>query len=204
MPHLRRASRLIALLFCVSCKSFDPGLLNPTAVTLSPKLPALENHVRDELDEVTVVIGPDGDGSVVATRSRDVATLFERETREALTAPYGDKKGFLELKVTPLTTRGSAWLLVSGLTLFIPNAVGMPLSAWRTTVSTQLDVLDSQRRLVATYRAEGEAKAVWGLFSATNYAEPGRVVYLQAVRQCLEQIKTKMQPDLARLQSQLQ
>ncbi|MDF7815904.1 hypothetical protein [Hymenobacter sp. YC55] len=203
MPLLLRPSCLFALLFfCVSCKSFDPGLLNPTAVTLSPKLPALENHVRDELDEVTVVIGPGG--SVVATSSRDVATLFERETREALTAPYGDKKGFLELKVTPLTTRGSAWFLVSGLTLFIPNAVGMPLAAWKTTVSTQLDVLDSQRRLVATYRAEGEAKAVWGLFSATNYAEPGRVVYLQAVRQCLEQIKTKMQPDLARLQSQLQ
>ncbi|WP_375438253.1 hypothetical protein [uncultured Hymenobacter sp.] len=160
----------------------------------------MEDRVRDEV-ELTVVIVP-GE-SVVTTRSRDVATLFERETREAITAPYGDKRGFLELKVTPIQTRGSAWPLVSGLTLFIPNVVGMPLSAWRTTVSTQLDVLDSQRRLVATYRAEGEAKAVWGLFSATNYTEPGRVVYLQAVRQCLDQIKIKMQPDLARLQNQL-
>ncbi len=200
MPHVLRSVSLIALLFCASCKSFDPNLLNPTAVVLSPKLPAMEDRVRDEV-ELTVVIVP-GE-SVVTTRSRDVATLFERETREAITAPYGDKRGFLELKVTPIQTRGSAWPLVSGLTLFIPNVVGMPLSAWRTTVSTQLDVLDSQRRLVATYRAEGEAKAVWGLFSATNYTEPGRVVYLQAVRQCLDQIKIKMQPDLARLQNQL-
>jgi hypothetical protein len=190
------------LLFCASCKAFDPTLLNPTAVVLSPKLPALENRVRDEVEEVTVLMVPGG--SLVTTpRSRDVATLFERETREAITAPYGDKKGFLELKVTPITTRGLGWLLLSGVTLFLPNLVGMPLSAWRTTVSTQLDVLDSQRRLVATYRAEGEAKAVWSLFSRTNYTEPGRVVYLQAVRQCLDQIKTTMQPDLARLQRQL-
>lgn len=202
MPHLRRASFLLVLLCCASCKAFDPNLLNPTAVVLSPKLPALENRVREELEEVAVMLGPGG-SVVTTTRSRDVATFFERETREALTEPYGDKKGFLELKVTPLTTRGSGWLLLSGVTLFLPNLVGMPLAAWTTTVSTQLDVLDSQRRLVATYRAEGEARAVWSIFSRTNYSEPDRVVYLQAVRQCLEQIKTTMQPDLARLQRQL-
>lgn len=200
MHYVPRWVSLLALCCFTSCRSFDPTLLNPTAVALTPKLPAMENRVEPEL---TVVVVPGG--TVVADRSRDVATLFERETREALTEPYGDKRGFLELKVTTIKTQsGLGWALLSGLTVFLPNVVGMPFSRWKITVSTQLDVLDRQRRLLATYRAAGEAKSVGGLYSATNYAEPARVVYLQAVRQSLEQIKTTMQPDLAHLQSQLQ
>lgn len=188
------------LLAFTSCKSFDPKLLNPTATTVSPKLPAMEGITSREL---TVVVTPGQ--AAVASGSRDLQTLFEREVRETLTNPYGDKKGVLELKVTTTRMRGGfGWAMASGFLLCIPNLFGMPFATPQLQVSTQLDVLDNQRRLLATYRADGEAKGVNSIYSSTSYADPGRVLYIQAVRQCLDQLKIKMQPDLERLHGQLQ
>ena len=194
-----RCIQIVVLIALSSCKAFDPKLLNPTPVTISPKLPAMENRVQSE---VTVVVAPGG--SAVAGGSRDLATLFEREVREVLTDPYGEKRGFLELKVTTTKTQiGIGWAVISGLFVFVPNLFGMPISTPKIAVTAQLDVLDNQHRLLSTYRADGEAKGRTALYSSTSYADPGRVLYVQAVRQCLEQIKTKMQPDIARLQTQL-
>ncbi|RYU80999.1 hypothetical protein [Hymenobacter persicinus] len=198
LPSLRCLG-LVTLTLLASCKSFDPKLLNPTSQTVSSKLPAMENRVQSE---ATVIVG--NGGAVVASGSRDVATFFEREVQEVLTEPYGTKRGYLELKVTTTKQRvGLGWAMLSGFTFCVPNLFGMPFATPQVSVTTQLDVLNGQRQLLATYRADAEAKSVTSIYSSTSYADPARVLYLQAVRQCLDQIKLKMSPDAERLRGQL-
>lgn len=185
-----------------SCRAFDPKLLEPTAGALTPKLPTATQAAQTDW---ILLIGAPGLGSAGPRGgSRDVNTLFEREVRETLTDPYGTPSCYLLLTTTIVSNRaGLGWAIASGATLGGLNLLGMPFSRSVIVVDTKLDVLDRQRRLVGSYRATAEAKALGSFFSSTNYGTPGRVVYLQAVRAGLVQIKPQLQADLPRVQAAL-
>lgn len=185
-----------------ACKSFDPRLLEPTPGVLTPRLPTATPAAQTDW---IIQLGAPGLGKAGPHGgSRDVNTLFEREVRETLTDPYGTPSCYLVLTSTIVSHRpGWGWALVSGATLGGLNLLGLPYSRTQMVVDVKLDVLDRQRRLVGSYRGQGEAKATGSLYSKTNYTAPGRVVYVQAVRAGLQQVKTNLQADLGRLQANL-
>ena len=97
------------LLFVGWCRFFDPALLNPTPETLPVRLPTLTPEVQSQRIALSL------DPQAVPT---DVRALFERETREVLTEPYGKPQGFLVLQTRRVTARaGLGYALVSGLTM---------------------------------------------------------------------------------------
>ena len=119
----------------------------------------------------------------------DVRALFERETREVLTEPYGKPPDFLVLQTRCVTARaGLGYALVSGLTMGGLNLFGFPWAKYQYVVDVQLEVRNLRRELVGTYRGQGPARATGGLSSSTNYAQPDQVLYLQCVRQGFDQL----------------
>ncbi|GAB2966406.1 hypothetical protein GCM10027048_40960 [Hymenobacter coalescens] len=193
---------LAAVSLLPACKSFDPRLLEPTPGVLTPRLPTATPAAQTDW---IIQLGAPGLGAAGPRGgSRDVNTLFEREVRETLTDPYGTPSCYLVLTTT-IVDKGSGWgwTVLSVATNGGLNLLGLPYSRTRMTVDVKLDVLDRQRRLVGSYRGQGQAKALGSLFSKTNYISPGRVVYVQAVRAGLQQVKTSLQADMARLQAGL-
>jgi hypothetical protein len=133
-----------------------------------------------------------------------VRTLFERQVREVLAEPYGTPRGFLVLHTRRVSARsGLGYALVSGATLGGLNLFGFPFARYQYVVDVQLEVLNARRELVGSYRGQGQAKALGSLYSKTNYAQPDRVLYLQCVRQGLDQILPQLQPEVARLRAAL-
>ena len=86
----------LGLLFVAGCRSFDPALLNPTTEILPIRLPTLTPEIQSRR------IAPSLDPQAVPT---DVRELFEHETREVLTEPYGNPPGFLVLQTRHVTAR---------------------------------------------------------------------------------------------------
>ena len=161
------------LLFVGWCRFFDPALLNPTAEILPIRLPTLTPEVQSQ--RIVLSLDP----QAVPT---DVRVLFERETREVLTEPYGKPPGFLVRQTRRATVRaGLRYALVSGLTMGGLNLFGFPWAKYQYMVNVQLEVPTS----------------------STNYAQPDRVLYLQCVRQGFNQLMPQLRTDVPWLQAAL-
>ena len=120
------------LLFIGGCWYFDPALLNPTAEILSIRLPTLTSKVQRQ--RIAFSLNPQA-------VPIDVCVMFDRETREALTEPYGKPPGFLVLQTWRVTARaGLGHALVPGLMLGGPNLFGFPWVKYQYVVDVQLGV----------------------------------------------------------------
>lgn len=190
--------KLLALgvLGLTGCRAFDPALLMPTATPLPVRLPPLTAEVNTSHLRLARV-----DSQAVAA---DLRTLFAGEVREVLTSPGGSPQG-----VAVLTTRrlrygeGAVYTYLSGLTFSTISLLGFPWGRYRCVVDVQLDILNNRRELLGTYYAQGKVKALRGVYTHNNYAQPARVLYLQCVRQGLEQIVLQIPAERAALQQQL-
>ncbi|SDX94800.1 hypothetical protein [Hymenobacter psychrophilus] len=185
----------LLLSWLTGCRAFDPNLLAPTPGTLVARLPTAAQEAHASW------ASPYPTSPWEAGRDRDLNHLFEREVRETLAEPFGEPRCFLLLTTNTLDERsGSGWFMASTMTLGLFNLLGLPYSRNRMLVETRLDVLDQDQNLVGSYRAQADAKALGSIFSPTNYAQSDRVVYLQAVRGGLSQIKAQLAADAPRLQ----
>ena len=181
------------------CKSFDPKFLSPTGNPFNPKLPSMERYIENNLVAIVTTTGQS-----VGASPQDVLTLFDREVSEIMTNPYGDKKGFLLLKVNTIENKLSVWQwIVSGTLMFTPTLLGLPLFSTKAVVEIQIDVMNNNRTLIGSYKGSSEKRMKSGLYIKDSYRELSRVCYLLAVKQAIEDAKSKMTPDLNRLVAEL-
>jgi len=179
-----------------SCRAFDPALLTPGSSPLSVRLPPLTAEVNTSHLLLARV-----DSQAVAA---DLRTLFAREVSEVLTSPSGPPQGVAVLNTRRLRYReGAVYTYLSGLTFTTISLLGFPWGRNLCVVDVQLDILNNRRELVGTYYAQGKVKALRGIYTRNNYAQPVRVLYLQCVRQGLEQIALQIPAELTSLQQQL-
>ena len=192
------SKKLLALgaLCLTGCRAFDPALLTPTPNPLPTRLPPLLAEVNTAHLRLARA-----DSQAIAA---DLRTLFAGEVREVLTSPDGSPRG-----VAVLTTRrirygeGAVYSYLSGLTFTTISLLGFPWARNLCVVDVQLDILNNRRELLGTYYAQGKVKALRGVYSHNNYAQPARVLYLQCVRQALEQIVLQIPAEQAFLRQQL-
>jgi hypothetical protein len=194
---------LIALSFFASCKTFDPKYLNPTGAAFSPKLPALENGVENNL--VAII---DRQGTIIGATPQDVTTYFDRDVTELMTDPYGNKRGSIVLKVNTINSgmAGFGYFMLGDLTsLGLFWLLGLPYGGGKATVEVEVELNDPNRRLVGKYRGSGHHKMICSLYNGNNYTSPvaQRISYLLAVKDAVADAKTKMMPDLERLNKEL-
>ncbi len=198
---MKKTIFLVAAVILLGCKQLDPKLLNPTGQPLSNKLPAMESYVENNL--VAIV---DPNGQTIGANPQDVKTLFDRQATEIITNPYGEKRGYLVLKVNTIKTKLSLWGGLLGMyTVTLLNVCGVPFASAKASVEVQIDIMDAKRRLIGSYRGSGYSKLDQGYYSKTNYNRINlqRVAYLEAVRQGINEAMTKLTPDTERLNTEL-
>lgn len=220
---------IIWTIFCLcSCKSITYQDVNPIINPNSNLLPALEPIVNINNLEATYTAGTyngyannfgSGYGQnnwggwtqtamIEGTyhkdvRVYDVINIFQKEVKENITSPYGEKKGYITLR---LAYRGndisSFYILTSTLTLYTINFFGYPLNKVSQSLEVEVEILNNKKELIKRYVEnsvdESYIAMYWG-YSDTAY----RKVAADNIRHALEKIRIKINSDAKEIQSKL-
>jgi hypothetical protein len=100
-------------------------------------------------------------------RIQDAITIFDRNVKENITNPYGEKKGYIVCKMADGSSKLSIGLVVlSGLTLCIPNLFGMPFGSYKTYLDVEVEIYNMRDELIGRYSEICSEKAwmacYWG------------------------------------------
>ena len=230
-----------AILLCAtSCKTVQISDLKPKG-QIQNLLPALEPKVDKEslesayssvisstrtagagsslLEPTTISIGIGGflSGSVVKKdkRIQEAITLFEREVKDNLTNPIGEKQGSIVCKVVSADTRSSKWALMipSVLTLGILNVFGMPFHYFKTEIELEVEIKDLENNTVVRYESYGKGEVpiafyygYYGTLSGNNDTksnQAARKSNINAFKTAMKEIKNQINRDYSKIISKL-
>ena len=171
------------------CKTWDISQLSPTNAPISSKLPALEESTQ---------------GIINSSEYQDKQDLFNAEVEQNLMIPYGEKYGYIILQTnTGDIKMGNGFSVVSGLTLFIANLIGIPFSRTKIELEATVEILNSRKELIGKYRAIGKGQGIAALYYGYAVKNTFRKAYADALKNALSQIRPQIQTDAGRLSSEL-
>lgn len=137
-------------------------------------------------------------------RVQDAIMLFERDVKDNLTNPRGNKYGYITCKIVTGECRYSAVnALLSLATLFIPNLFGLPFNNHMTHLEIEVEVYDTRENLVARYDATGYSKVPIALWRGYRTSDAYRLSNMKAFKLALEDIKKKIAQDFDEINQKL-
>lgn len=137
-------------------------------------------------------------------RVQDAIMLFERDVKDNLTNPRGNKYGYITCKIVTGECRYSAVnALLSLATLFIPNLFGLPFNNHMTHLEIEVEVYDTRENLVARYDATGYSKVPIALWRGYRTSDAYRLSNIKAFKLALEDIKKKIAQDFDEINQKL-
>jgi len=136
-------------------------------------------------------------------RIQDAITIFDRDVKDNITNPYGESKGYILFKINASNSKVNlGWALLSGVTLMIPNILGMPMSAYKIELDVDVEIYDNSEKLIGRYNGVAKKKtyvaAYWGYGKDLE-----RVANIKAVRAAMNQIKLQIENDYEKIISKL-
>ena len=175
-----------------SCRSISIHEIRQVKETTGDKLPALEAVYIDATSSVPQYWEV---GSKVVQSGDTYATIFYEELERNLTNPYGDMTGYIELRNETILSANPLWSVLSGLTLMIPNLVGMPFASGTVYSNVHIRLLDKKGRLIKRYQASAEDTEYvamwWGYRDTPDQIWAFKIrTYRKALTKALEQIKS--------------
>ena len=216
---------VVAFLAC-SCKSITYQDVNPEIKPNENLLPALESVVDLRNLEATYTAGSYvGMANNVGTgfggrswmqttsmsgtafkdiRVNDVINIFNKEVKENITYPYGEKKGYITVK---LGYRGvdenGFYIFTSILTLFSVNFIGLPMSRMTQSLEVEVEIWNKQKEMVSRYvenvQDSGYCAMYWG-YNASNLT---RKVSADNIKQALQKIRYRINLDAPQIKRKL-
>jgi hypothetical protein len=128
-------------------------------------------------------------------RIQDAITIFDRDVKDNITDPFGESKGYILCKINASKSKlNLGWALLSGVTLMIPNILGMPMGAYKITLDVDVEIYDNSEKLIARYNGVAKKKtymaAYWGYGKDVE-----RVANIKAFRDAMNQIKLQIEND---------
>jgi hypothetical protein len=192
---MKKLVYILSIMLLVGCKAFDASFLQSGEFALSNKLPAMEKEIENNYMFVV-----SQSGRPLGPSHQDISVLFDKELSEKITNPYTDKKGIMVLKVNTVEHKSNP-----GIALFIPIVgvlTGLPTQVSKSNIEVQIDVLNQNRKLIGRYNGYSNKKMRSSIYK-NAYADPSRVVYLQCVKEAIQQAKKIMEADAERLKQEL-
>jgi hypothetical protein len=214
---------ITGLFFMTSCASFKMSDLKPTPKN-SRILPTLQTRIDLNSFESAYSLGTSssisvgtfqgsssnnsnsskisGLGTAVSSstmskdvRIQDAITIFDRDVKDNITDPFGDFKGYILCKINASSEKQNlGWAFLSGLTLMVPNILGMPIGAYKIVLDVDVEVYSISEKLIARYNASAYHKkymaAYWGYGQ-----DASRVANIMAFRDAMNQIKVQIDKD---------
>ena len=214
---------LLVAVSLVGCRSYSALESTPVA-QLPAKLPAME-VVLDEQSFATVAGLNDHESVGVvwggfrytdisitesSTRSyasadlNNIKSLFLNNMYNNIITKIGEKKGAVVCRLVAGKDKPNyGFAVLSGVTLCIPNLFGMPFASNATTMVVEMDFLDANNNVVATYQSKQYkvkkyAAMYWG------YDDPSEVTIAETFKLCLEDINAQIKSDYAQLSALFQ
>jgi hypothetical protein len=152
--------------------------------------------------------------SVKDKRIQDALIIYEREIRENITQGNEKPKGYAICKITTGQTKlgGAGWIILSGVTLMIPNIFGMPYGNYKTELEVEVEIQDSCKNTIGRYTGYGFGKATlaayWGYGGGNGHItgnESGaRKSNIIAFKMAILEVKNKINADYGRLIKELE
>jgi hypothetical protein len=182
-----------------SCKMIQISSLHPEVV-LSKKLPGLQiiNGINKPMTFNYGIY-------YVNNIYQDADILYTRDIQDNITNSSEEKYGYAEFK-TILGQHGYAgwgWAGLSGFTLCIPNLLGMPLGNAKTSLEIELNILNSEKKVIGRYVAEGYAKVPIALYYGYSSVNAIRTANLKALKMALKNINMQVEKDADMLNNKL-
>ncbi len=137
-------------------------------------------------------------------RVQDILTLFDREVKDNITNPFGEKRGYIVCKIAGGYTGagGIGWTILSGLTMFIPNIFGMPLENLQTMLDVEVEIYDLNDKLIGRYNGQGYSKVWVAMFYGYStdifdeyQGSASRISNIRAFKQAMNVIKANIAKD---------
>ena len=136
----------------------------------------------------------------------DVFTLLERDMADNITTTSAETYGRMRFKLLhynrPL--RGMGWVIPSITTMFIANAVGMPIANIWVELELQMEITDANGKVLVHYVAPGKGKTPMALYYGYTASDAIRRANLKAIKDAMKHIKQEMNADVPMLTEKLQ
>ncbi len=135
-----------------------------------------------------------------------VYTIYTRDI-ENISQSYGDRKGNAVCRLIVGSTEpcGYGWAVLSGMTLLVPNLLGMPFGNCKTVMQIEVSIYTNGGKLAGKYlsspRTSKVPLALWHGYSP-NSAEMKTII--DAFKESMSDIKYAVSQDNRRLQAELQ
>ncbi len=221
---MRKISIIIVLLLFASCRTVNMSDLNPK-VKNNKLLPTLEIRIDGKSFESAYTLGQinstsNSYGTSIGTgltngfiglnmgttetsqvmsrdpRIQDDITIFDRDVKYNITNPYGEKKGIILCRINASNHRkGNGWGVLSAFTLWIPNLLGMPNSAPKTTLDVEVEVYNKSNDLVGKYSAVACSRKYRALYWGYDKENAKRVANIYAFKKAMNDIKKQIYSD---------
>ena len=210
---------LIPFFVFTSCATFKMSDLKPYPKNKN-LLPALEPRVDVSSIESAFTLGTSlgattgyanklGKNSVLGTaitsteiskdpRVQDAITIFDRDVKDNITNPYGDRKGYILCKIAAgENSSGYGWAFMSGFTLGFANLLGMPISHWVTTLDVEVEIYNLSETLIRRYNAQCRHETWNALYYGygLNMVAAKRKAGLEAFKCSMNKIKKQIESE---------
>ena len=202
-----------------SCKSLDYATLSPKMKNdklLPPLTPTLDVASLGSVFPITQSVGSGyvGYGTVSVYTSthtnpvmNDLDVIFQRDiSTNICDGLTGTAKGSINCRaVVGKERRPRTWLVISGLTLCIPNLFGMPFGSSTAELQIEVTIFDGNNNIAGRYTSDIHKQKsymamYWGYSESDVYRKNARFVFTA----CMEDIKQQISRDYDRLIRTLQ
>jgi len=185
----------IALLFIISvlifgCRSWSPMSMEQEKAPVNPQIPSLQLYAGTEY--YTEIL------------SETEFRLFRQEMEENIMNPYGDKFGsaFYSSRIVDEKS-GMGFIVLSGLSLYTLNLVGLPMHRINRTIEIEIRILDLKGRLIGKYLGRGTGIANIGLYYGFDWTSAYDKVLYESITEALSSIRTSIDKDSERIKTEL-
>lgn len=178
----------LVFIFFMGCRTLNMAAFHPDYPT-QRKLPGLQinNHISQNYG-----YGYGMYNGVYVHADADI--LCSRYVQDNLTQSDGDVYGYVEFKMVigQSGLAGWGWYALSIGTLCVPNIFGMPLLAAKTQLEIEMDIYDSEKRLIGRFIGKGFGKAKVAFYYGYSAMSAPRVANVAAVSMALREINMQL------------
>jgi hypothetical protein len=137
---------------------------------------------------------------------RDIVTVYERDMRN-IAEEYGRTRGRAVCRLVDGEVGGGGygWVFISGITMFVPNLIGVPFATAKASMQLEMSMFDNNGLLIGRYTSEyRKGRVPVALYYGYDGGDALLKVSLDVFKACMADIKKDIELDYSRLSGALE
>lgn len=196
LPYRLLHLLLPCTLILIGCRSASQIMTRNQTAIIENRLPTLQ---------LAVDAGP-----LMATEGahpEDPQKLFNNEMQRNVLEPADSTEsfGYAKLQITKaeVIRKGKGFQILQMLTFLTPSLLGMPLEYYCTDIQAEVQIMDTQGNVLATYTGTGQSNVRVAMYHGYSQSKAPRLADIEALREALSQIRPQLETDADMLRGKL-